>query len=125
MFSWPDGGSVGDGRRQVGRGKARNRARARLNWFSQSQRWGRCKVRRVAILALSRCDGTETRLFSMSVEIMRQRDRYYRALQVTQSGFMDMTNWLTWFLNCLTNSVGIGEHTANQVLSRRRLQTFA
>ena len=30
--------------RQDGRGSARNRARARLNWFSQGQRWGRCKV---------------------------------------------------------------------------------
>ena len=45
---WPDGGSVADGRRQAGSGRARNRARARLNWFSQGQRWGRCKVRRRA-----------------------------------------------------------------------------
>ena len=37
-----------DVRRQDGRGSARNRARARLNWFSQGQRWGRCKVRRRA-----------------------------------------------------------------------------
>ena len=41
---WPDGGSVADGRRQAGSGRSRNRARARLNWFSQGQRWGRCKV---------------------------------------------------------------------------------
>ena len=41
---WPDGGSVADGRRQAGSGRARNRARARLNWVSQGQRWGRCKV---------------------------------------------------------------------------------
>ena len=35
-------------RRQAGDGRARNRARASLNWFSQGQRWGRCKVRRRA-----------------------------------------------------------------------------
>ena len=35
-------------RRQAGRGKARNLARARLDWFSQGQRLGRCKVRRRA-----------------------------------------------------------------------------
>ena len=45
---WPDGGSVADGRRQAGSGRARNRAKARLNWFSQGQRWGRCRVRRRA-----------------------------------------------------------------------------
>ena len=47
-FSGPDGGSVADGRRQAGNGRARNRARARLNWVFQGQRWGRCKVRRRA-----------------------------------------------------------------------------
>ena len=37
------------GRRHPPRdGRARNRARARLNWFSQGQRFGRCKVRRRA-----------------------------------------------------------------------------
>ena len=35
-------------RRQEGRGSARNLARAPLNWVSQGQRWGRCKVRRRA-----------------------------------------------------------------------------
>ena len=39
---------MANGRRQDGRGSARNRARARLNWFSQGQPWGRCKVRRRA-----------------------------------------------------------------------------
>ena len=48
-FSWPDGGSaVAVVRRQEGRGSARNLARAPLNWASQGQRWGRCKVRRRA-----------------------------------------------------------------------------
>ena len=36
------------GCRQAGSGRARNRARAPLNWASQGQRWGRCKVRRRA-----------------------------------------------------------------------------
>ena len=35
-FSWPDGGSVADGRHQAGSGMARNRARARMNWFSRA-----------------------------------------------------------------------------------------
>ena len=38
------GGSVADGRRQAGSGRARSRARALLNWASQGQRWGRCRV---------------------------------------------------------------------------------
>ena len=34
--------------RQAGSGMARSRAKARLNWVSQGQRWGRCRVRRRA-----------------------------------------------------------------------------
>ena len=34
--------------RQAGSGRARSRARARLNWVSQGQRWGRCRVKRHA-----------------------------------------------------------------------------
>ena len=34
--------------RQAGSGRARSRARPRLNWVSQGQRWGRCRVRRRA-----------------------------------------------------------------------------
>ena len=39
---------MADVHRQEGRGSARNRAKARLNWFSQGQRFGRCRVRRRA-----------------------------------------------------------------------------
>ena len=42
------GGPVADGRCQAGSGMARSRARARLNWVSQGQRSGRCRVRRRA-----------------------------------------------------------------------------
>ena len=34
--------------RQAGSGMARSRAKARLNWVSQCQRWGRCRVMRPA-----------------------------------------------------------------------------
>ena len=42
------GGSVADGLRQGGSGMVRSRARARLNWVSQGQRHGRCRVNRRA-----------------------------------------------------------------------------
>ena len=34
---------------QEGSGRARSRAKALLNWFCQSQVWGRCSVRRRAL----------------------------------------------------------------------------
>ena len=62
-------------------------------------------ARAITDLVLSRCDGTDTRLYSMSAEILRQRNRYYRALQVTQSDSMNITAWMLWFLDCLTDAI--------------------
>ena len=59
-------------------------------------------ARAIADLALARCDGTDTRSYSMSTEILYQRAHYYQALQVTQSGSLNITAWLSWFLNCLS-----------------------
>ena len=47
VVQWTGQTPLGD---QEGSGRARSLARARLNWFSQGQRWGRCKVRRRAEL---------------------------------------------------------------------------
>ena len=42
------GGSVADGLRQAGSGMAHSRAKARLNFSAQGQRFGRCRVNRCA-----------------------------------------------------------------------------
>ena len=62
-------------------------------------------TRAITDLALSRCDGPDTRLYSMSAEIMRQRSRHYRALEITQSGSMNITAWMLWFFDCLTEAI--------------------
>ena len=82
-------------------------------------------ARAITDLALARCDGTEDRLYSMSGEILRQRQRYYRALQVTQSGSMDITSWMIWFLDCLTSAMNQGQRAAGAARSRVKLHAFA
>ena len=47
-FGCAVGSSVSRLRRQAGSGMARSRAKARVNWDSQGQRGGRCRVRRRA-----------------------------------------------------------------------------
>ena len=82
-------------------------------------------ARAITDLALARYDGTGDRLYSMSSEIMRQRERYYDALMITQSSSMDITNWMLWFLDCLTATVDRAELTAETVQRHARLQHFA
>ncbi len=47
-FSWPDVGTVADGRRQAGSGMARSRAGARVTFSCRGRRLGRCRVSRPA-----------------------------------------------------------------------------
>lgn len=56
---------------------------------------------------------------------MRQRSQYYRALQTTQSGSMDITAWMIWFLDCLTSAMNNSGRTADAALSQAKLQPFA
>ncbi len=62
-------------------------------------------ARAVTDLALARYDDTSMRFYSMSAEIMRQRADYYHVLEETQSGSLDITGWMVWFLDCLTNAI--------------------
>ena len=76
-FSWPDGGSVANGRRQVGSGMARNRARARLTFSCQGQRCGRCRVSRRAerVIRPARAKTLCRRVFALAGRITRSARR--------------------------------------------------
>ena len=67
------GGSVADGRRQVGSGMARSRARARLNCSSQGQRRGRCRVNRRAERVIRPAKAKTRRLSVLVVTICSPR----------------------------------------------------
>jgi Fic family protein len=44
------------------------------------------------------------RIYSISNQIMRNRSSYYDALEQAQSGDLEITNWLIWFLNTFIES---------------------
>ena len=58
-------------------------------------------ARAVADMALARSEGSPQRFYSMSSQIMRERDDYYDILERTQRGTMDVSAWQEWFLVCL------------------------
>lgn len=77
-------------------------------------------ARAIADLQLSRADGTGQRCYSMSAQIQAERQDYYRLLETSQSGTLDLTPWLTWFLSCLGRALTSAEHTLGQVLAKAR-----
>ncbi len=62
-------------------------------------------ARAIADHFIARADGSRQRYFSMSAEIALDRAEYYRQLERTQRGTMDVTEWLTWFVACLDRAV--------------------
>lgn len=82
-------------------------------------------TRAISDLALAQWDGSPHRCYSMSAEIMRRRNGYYDALQITQSASMDVTTWMIWFLECLAAAAAQAEQTEEAAQGRARLRAPA
>lgn len=56
-------------------------------------------------LLLSRADNTSQRYYSLSSEILNHRKAYYDHLEQAQKGNLDITPWMTWFLETLKSAI--------------------
>ena len=56
----------------------------------------------------------------MSSQIRQERDAYYRILERTQKGRLEVTPWMAWFLVCLGRAFEGTEATLAAVLHKAR-----
>jgi Fic family protein len=77
-------------------------------------------ARAIADMQMARADGTSQRFYSMSAQIREERKEYYKVLEESQKGSMDITEWLEWFLNCLDHSLTATTETLAVVLAKAR-----
>ena len=75
-------------------------------------------ARAISDMLLARSDNSPQRFYSMSNQILTERKKYYAALERSQHGYMDITNWLTWFLICLKSALHATEYTLQSVLRK-------
>ena len=76
-------------------------------------------ARAIGDMLLARSDESKQRFYSMSAQILKERKKYYEALEKTQhSANSDITVWLVWFLNCLKNALLASEKTLQSVLDK-------
>ena len=80
-------------------------------------------ARAIADLQLARADGTTQRFYSMSAQIRKERNGYYTILEKTQSGGLDITDWLEWFLQCISRALNASEETLSHVLKKAAFWT--
>lgn len=78
-------------------------------------------ARAISDMALARADGTPDRFYSLSSQIEAERKQYYDQLESQQRATPDITDWLSWFLNCLGRSFSNAENTLGNVLFKAQL----
>jgi Fic family protein len=77
-------------------------------------------ARAIADMALARSEHSPERFYSMSAQISQERNAYYDMLEATQKGDLDITPWLTWFLDCLDRALDGAETILARVLKEAR-----
>jgi Fic family protein len=73
-------------------------------------------ARAIGDLMLSRGDGEPYRYYSLSAQVQTEREDYYRILERSQQGGLDVTAWLLWFLACLARAVRRADQELDRVL---------
>ena len=77
-------------------------------------------ARNISNIFLSRADNTFERIYYMSTQIERERQQYNEILTHTQTGGLDITEWLRWFLYCLESALLNAEDALTLVLNKSR-----
>lgn len=78
-------------------------------------------ARAIADMSLARADGSRERYYSMSTQIEAERKEYYKRLEAQQRNGVDITPWLSWFLECLGRALDRADATLETVLYKARL----
>lgn len=78
-------------------------------------------ARAIGDMMLARADGTQDRFYSLSSQIESERKDYYKQLERQQRSTPDITDWLSWFLDCLGRAIVSSEAILSHVLFKARL----
>ncbi|AOS40949.1 cell filamentation protein Fic [Pseudomonas brassicacearum] len=77
-------------------------------------------TRTLTDLALAQGEAQAIRFYAMSVSILDDRAGYYRILENSQKATLDITGWLTWFLQTLLRSLHKAMTQIESVLGNTR-----
>lgn len=77
-------------------------------------------ARAVTDMALARDEDMDFRLYSMSAQIRTDQDKYYDILEQTQRGDGEITEWIIWFLDCLSRAIHRSEAEIDKVMAKAR-----
>lgn len=77
-------------------------------------------ARAITDMALAQDEGQPMRVFSLSAQLLREREAYYAALESAQRGGLDVTGWLAFFLPQVERAATAAEATIATTLAKAR-----
>jgi Fic family protein len=75
-------------------------------------------ARAITDMAMAQDDNQRTRYYSLSSQIMADRESYYQVLEMTQKGSCTITEWLLWFLECFARAIERSEEIMSGAWSK-------
>jgi Fic family protein len=75
-------------------------------------------ARALTDMALAQDEKLKVRFYSVSSQMMRKRDEYYKVLEDTQRCRCDVTVWFLWFISCLASSIEHSQDVIGDVLMK-------
>ena len=83
-------------------------------------------ARTLTDMFLARDENNPKRFYSLSSQIMAERNDYYEILKATQAGTGDITDWLKWFLACMNRAILNSNTLLKKIMTKARFwQEFA
>jgi len=77
-------------------------------------------ARAIADAQLARADRTNQRFYSMSAQVMKSKKGYYDVLESTQKGSMDISQWLVWYFERLTEALKVTDETLSKIMVKAK-----
>jgi len=62
-------------------------------------------ARALSDMLLARSDKSTQQFYSLSAQLRKERNAYYRLLEKMQKGDMEITEWIYWFLSCFKKAL--------------------
>jgi len=77
-------------------------------------------ARTLTEMALAQDENLSTRYYSLSSQIMLERDAYYEILEHTNKRDGDITEWLKWFLECMSRAILRSNELLSNIMQKAR-----
>lgn len=77
-------------------------------------------ARTLTDMLLARDENSSKRFYSLSSQIMAERNVYYDILNSTQTGNLEITNWLVWFLECMNRAILNSNSLLERIMTKAR-----